>query len=225
MSFNATERRMRESTFRLYHPPRAALRAARGNVADRALEKLRGRAPGSKAPGGAQAPDHAASLGVSGGGGGDPHRAAQGQGVRAGGSQRGPDEPGRSTLGDQRVDARALGARRRRARRRPQARSRGAADRGVRSGPVARRRKAAPRAAHATAGEVLTYGAAPIAAYFSASCGGRSETAEAAFNLAPGSTPYLVSEPDDADPGRAWVIRKPLARISKALRKAGRVLS
>ena len=81
------------------------------------------------------------------------------------------------------------------------------------------------RAAHATAGEVLTYGAAPIAAYFSASCGGRSETAEAAFNLAPGSTPYLVSEPDDADPGRAWVIRKPLAQISEALRKAGRVLS
>ena len=32
------------------------------------------------------------------------------------------------------------------------------------------------RAAHATAGEVLTYGAAPIAAYFSASCGGRRRT-------------------------------------------------
>jgi stage II sporulation protein D len=81
------------------------------------------------------------------------------------------------------------------------------------------------RAAQATAGEVLTYGAAPIAAYFSASCGGRSETAEAAFNLAPGSTPYLVSEADDADPGRGWVVRKPLAQISEALRQAGRVLS
>jgi stage II sporulation protein D len=81
------------------------------------------------------------------------------------------------------------------------------------------------RAAHATAGEVLTFGAAPIAAYFSASCGGRSETGEDAFNLAAGTTPYLVSEQDDADPGRAWVVRKPLAQISAALRKAGRVLA
>ena len=81
------------------------------------------------------------------------------------------------------------------------------------------------RAAHATAGEVLTYGAAPIAAYFSASCGGRSETGEDAFNFAGGSTPYLVSEQDDADAGRAWVVRKPLAQISAALRKAGRVLA
>ena len=38
------------------------------------------------------------------------------------------------------------------------------------------------RAAHATAGEVLTFGSAPIAAYFSASCGGKGETAEDAFN-------------------------------------------
>jgi len=81
------------------------------------------------------------------------------------------------------------------------------------------------RAAQATQGEVLTYGAAPIAAYFSASCGGRSETGEAAFNLPAGSTPYLISEPDDADPGRGWVVRKPLAQISSALRKAGRVLA
>jgi len=81
------------------------------------------------------------------------------------------------------------------------------------------------RAAHATAGEVLTYGAAPIAAYFSASCGGRSETGEDAFNLASGSTPYLISEQDDADPGRAWVVRKPLSEITAALRQAGRVLA
>jgi len=72
---------------------------------------------------------------------------------------------------------------------------------------------------------VLTFGAAPIAAYFSASCGGRSETGEDAFNLAAGTTPYLVSEQDDADSGRAWVVRKPLAQISAALRKAGRVLA
>src|SRR5216683_1805381 len=81
------------------------------------------------------------------------------------------------------------------------------------------------RAAHATAGEVLTYGAAPIAAYFSASCGGRSETGEDAFNLASGSTPYLISEQDDADPGRAWVVRKPLSEITAELRQAGRVLA
>lgn len=83
----------------------------------------------------------------------------------------------------------------------------------------------AQRAARATAGEVLTFGAAPIAAYFSASCGGRSETAEDGFNLAAGSTPYLVSRDDDADAGRAWTVRKPLAQLSAALRKAGRVLA
>jgi len=90
---------------------------------------------------------------------------------------------------------------------------------------AARPASGALRAAHATAGEVLTYGAAPIAAYFSASCGGRSETGEEAFNLAAGTTPYLVSDPDDADAGRAWVVRTPLSRISAALRKAGRVLA
>jgi len=83
----------------------------------------------------------------------------------------------------------------------------------------------AQRAARATAGEVLTFGSAPIAAYFSASCGGRSETAEEAFHVAAGSTPYLVSEEDDADAGRAWEVQEPLARISAALRKAGRILA
>ena len=81
------------------------------------------------------------------------------------------------------------------------------------------------RAARATAGEVLTYGSAPIAAYFSASCGGTTETAEDAFNVAKGSTPYLGSERDDADEGRSWVVRKGLEQISSALKKAGRVLA
>jgi stage II sporulation protein D len=81
------------------------------------------------------------------------------------------------------------------------------------------------RAARATAGEVLTFGSAPIAAYFSASCGGKSETAEDAFNVPPGSTPYLVAQRDDADEGRTWTVRKPLATLSAALRKAGRVLA
>ena len=79
-------------------------------------------------------------------------------------------------------------------------------------------------AARDTAGEVLTWGAAPIAAYFSASCGGKSESAEAAFHLAPGATPYLRgSEPDDDE--RAWTRRIPLAEIAAALRKAGRMKS
>jgi stage II sporulation protein D len=81
------------------------------------------------------------------------------------------------------------------------------------------------RAARATAGEVLTFGSAPIAAYFSASCGGRSETAEDAFNVPAGTTPYLLSRRDDADEGRAWTVRKSLADVSLALRKAGRVLA
>ena len=72
-------------------------------------------------------------------------------------------------------------------------------------------------AARATAGEVLTFGAAPIAAYFSASCGGRSESGEAGFNLAPGSTPYLrAGEPDDDE--RPWTARFPLEQLSATLR-------
>src|SRR5437868_8182430 len=77
-------------------------------------------------------------------------------------------------------------------------------------------------AARATAGEVLTFGAAPIAAWFSASCGGVSESAEAAFHLDSGAAPYLRgSEPDDDE--RGWTVRIPLAQITSALRKARRM--
>ncbi len=69
---------------------------------------------------------------------------------------------------------------------------------------------------------MLTWGAAPIAAYFSASCGGRSESAEAAFHLSPGTTPYLRGGEEDADE-REWTKSIPLADISAALRKAGRM--
>src|SRR3954464_3203016 len=65
-------------------------------------------------------------------------------------------------------------------------------------------------AARATAGEVLTWGRAPIAAYFSASCGGASESAEAAFHLAPGATPYLHGGEADGD-ARPWTVRIPLS--------------
>ena len=72
-------------------------------------------------------------------------------------------------------------------------------------------------AARATAGQVLTWGAAPIAAYFSASCGGRSESGEAGFNLAAGTTPYLHGAEPDADE-RPWTARFPLAELSALLR-------
>ena len=82
--------------------------------------------------------------------------------------------------------------------------------------------KAALQAARDTGGEVLTWGAAPIAAYFSASCGGKSESAEVAFNLPPGATPYLRGgDPDDDE--RPWTKRIPLREIAAALRKAGRM--
>jgi stage II sporulation protein D len=77
---------------------------------------------------------------------------------------------------------------------------------------------AAAKAARETAGEVLTYGAAPIAAYFSASCGGTSESAEAAFHLVPGTTPYLRGSDADADE-RGWTVKVPLEELDAALRK------
>jgi stage II sporulation protein D len=84
----------------------------------------------------------------------------------------------------------------------------------------------AKEATRSTYGEVLTFGAAPIAAYFSASCGGKSEGAEEAFHLDPGSTPYLVGAgEDDADSDRRWAVRIPLATVSAALRKSGRILA
>ena len=76
----------------------------------------------------------------------------------------------------------------------------------------------AAKAARETAGEVLTWGAAPIAAYFSASCGGRSESAEVAFHLAPGTTPYIKGGEDDGDE-RPWTVRIPLASVTASLRK------
>jgi stage II sporulation protein D len=82
--------------------------------------------------------------------------------------------------------------------------------------------RAAVEAAQATAGEVLTWGAAPIAAWFSASCGGVSESAEAAFNLAPGSAPYIRPGAEDGDT-REWTVQVPLSSITGALRKAQRM--
>jgi stage II sporulation protein D len=87
---------------------------------------------------------------------------------------------------------------------------------------AARPPEEALEAARATGGEVLTYGAAPIAAYFSASCGGVSESAEAAFHLAPGTTPYIRGGEEDHD-AREWTVRFSFAEITAALRKAKRM--
>jgi stage II sporulation protein D len=85
----------------------------------------------------------------------------------------------------------------------------------------------ARKASQATAGEVLTWEAAPIAAYFSSSCGGRGESGEAAFKLPPGSAPYLPGGDDgDADAGAprlAWTVRRTLEDLSAVLRKADRL--
>src|SRR5207248_10401985 len=72
------------------------------------------------------------------------------------------------------------------------------------------------RAARATSGEVLTFGSAPIAAYFSASCGGRRETADDALNVPPGRTPYPAPQRDDAAGRRPWTVPKPLPDLSAA---------
>ena len=75
----------------------------------------------------------------------------------------------------------------------------------------------ASKAARETSGEVLTWGAAPIAAYFSASCGGRSESAERDFHLGPGTTPYLHGGEADEDE-HPWTKTVKLADLTAALR-------
>jgi stage II sporulation protein D (peptidoglycan lytic transglycosylase) len=77
---------------------------------------------------------------------------------------------------------------------------------------------AAAKAARETEGEVLTFGAAPIAAFFSASCGGASESAEAAFHLASGATPYLRAAESDPDE-RGWTVSVPLGELTAVLQK------
>jgi stage II sporulation protein D len=80
---------------------------------------------------------------------------------------------------------------------------------------------AARRAALATAGQVLTFDGRPAEVFYSASCGGRSESASAAW---PGAAdrPYLRSSDDDvhADDA-AWSVEVPLARVEQVLRGAG----
>lgn len=76
-------------------------------------------------------------------------------------------------------------------------------------------------AALTTKGEVLTFGDEPIEAYFHAACGGRTETALAAFGHA---QPYLASAVCGADgdaPKAKWTVRISLEEVAARLGMAG----
>ena len=77
------------------------------------------------------------------------------------------------------------------------------------------------RATLATAGRVLTLGGKPVEIFYSASCGGRSESA---VNVWPGAGQfsYLRSVPDDVhDDDVPWVLDLTLEDIRQALARAG----
>ena len=69
---------------------------------------------------------------------------------------------------------------------------------------------ASRRAAMATAGRILTWNGRPAEVFYSASCGGYSESAEEVW---PGANlPYLQAVPDDVhDDDRPWTVEIPLA--------------
>ena len=71
-----------------------------------------------------------------------------------------------------------------------------------------------------TAGRILTYNGRPAEVFYSASCGGHSESAA---DVWPGADyPYLTATEDDVhDDDPAWNVEFPLGRIQRALRRAG----
>ena len=76
------------------------------------------------------------------------------------------------------------------------------------------------RAAFATAGRILTYQGAPAEIFYSASCGGRSESASEVW--ARSSLPYLRSVEDDVHDGDTpWVLELTLDEAGRALRRNG----
>ena len=78
------------------------------------------------------------------------------------------------------------------------------------------------RAALATAGQILTYGGSPAEIFYSASCGGRSETASAAWPAIGVSRPYLKSIKDDVHgDDTPWTLDKPLAELQSVLERNG----
>ena len=75
------------------------------------------------------------------------------------------------------------------------------------------------RAAFATAGQVLTYQGRAADVFYSASCGGRSESAA---DMWPGSNyPYLQTVRDDVHEEEPWTLELSLADIQRALERAG----
>ncbi|HEY6362932.1 MAG TPA: SpoIID/LytB domain-containing protein [Vicinamibacterales bacterium] len=79
---------------------------------------------------------------------------------------------------------------------------------------------AAREAANATAGRVLTFNGRAAEVFYSASCGGYSESASQVW---PGADyPYLQAAEDDVHAGdRPWTVEFPLRRVQQALRRAG----
>jgi stage II sporulation protein D len=86
--------------------------------------------------------------------------------------------------------------------------------------PRAAARESARSAALATAGQILTYGGAPAEIFYSASCGGRSEVAEAVW---PGTShPYLRASKDDVhDEDMPWTLEMPLAELQAHMERRG----
>jgi len=79
---------------------------------------------------------------------------------------------------------------------------------------------ASRRAALATAGQLLTYEGAPAALFYSASCGGYSESAAEVW---PGAEyPYLQAAPDEVhDEDAPWTLALTLAQVEQALTRVG----
>ena len=76
------------------------------------------------------------------------------------------------------------------------------------------------RAAMATAGWILTWNGAPAEVFYSASCGGHSESAD---HVWPGTNyPYMPSAPDDVHDGDPpWTVDLALQDVQRALAGAG----
>jgi SpoIID/LytB domain protein len=79
---------------------------------------------------------------------------------------------------------------------------------------------ASRRAALATAGRILTYQGAPAEIFYSASCGGRSESAAEVWPRS--DLPYLRSVEDDVhDEDEVWTLELTLDDVQRALRRNG----
>lgn len=78
------------------------------------------------------------------------------------------------------------------------------------------------RAALATAGRILTYNGAPAEIFYSASCGGRSETASAAWPTTGVTRPYLRSVKDNVhDDDVPWTLDRSLPALQADLERNG----